>query len=235
MTQTLGDAEAHEVVRGHNRIVRSTMARHRGVEVRALGDGFLLAFDAASDAVACAVAIQSELADLESEGKGSRIPVRIGINTATPIREGDDLVGEAVIVAQRVMTKARPARILIAESAKDQAGPLPAVRYVDRGLYHLKGIERLVRLFEVVWAPEDAVRGQDEAVRIPRAAAVQPPWQTPFVGRDATGIRVPQPDLTAAAGDGSRTVPPGSRRSLRACPRMVAAAAGDTGRLFRPP
>jgi tetratricopeptide (TPR) repeat protein len=185
MTQTLGDAEAHEVVRGHNRIVRSTMARHRGVEVRALGDGFLLAFDAASDAVACAVAIQSELADLESEGKGSRIPVRIGINTATPIREGDDLVGEAVIVAQRVMTKARPARILIAESAKDQAGPLPAVRYVDRGLYHLKGIERLVRLFEVVWAPEDAVRGQDEAVRIPRAAAVQPPWQTPFVGRDA--------------------------------------------------
>ncbi|MHC4244994.1 MAG: AAA family ATPase, partial [Planctomycetota bacterium] len=185
MTQTLGDAEAHELVRGHNRIVRSTIARHGGAEVQALGDGFLLAFHAASDAVACAVAIQSALADVERAGKGPRIRVRIGINTGTPIREGDDLLGEAVIVAQRVTTKARPARILIAESVKDQAGPLPAARYVDRGLHHLKGIERPLRLFEVVWAPEEAVRGQEEGVRIPRAAAVQAPWQTPFIGRDA--------------------------------------------------
>lgn len=54
----LGDRRADELLGAHETIVRTHIARHRGREIHFLGDGFLIVFDRATDAVRCAVAIQ---------------------------------------------------------------------------------------------------------------------------------------------------------------------------------
>ena len=56
--ETLGDLRAHEVVRIHNEIFRQQIAAHRGVEVKALGDSFMIAFSSARRAALCAIAAQ---------------------------------------------------------------------------------------------------------------------------------------------------------------------------------
>jgi class 3 adenylate cyclase len=155
MTQELGDAAAHELLSAHNHIVRAAVKEFRGAEVQALGDGFKLAFGTPRAAISCAVAIQSAFEDLNRERHGSGLAVRIGISIGEPIRQGGDIFGEAVIVAQRVMSRGAPGQILVSRLVMEQAGSMPAVRYIDRGLYHLKGLKQGVQLFEVAWAPRD--------------------------------------------------------------------------------
>ncbi len=62
MAERLGDERWMAVVRRHNGIVRSRVAAHGGTEVKALGDGFMLAFPSPSSAVACAVDVQRAFA-----------------------------------------------------------------------------------------------------------------------------------------------------------------------------
>ncbi|HSR58078.1 MAG TPA: protein kinase, partial [Candidatus Binataceae bacterium] len=54
----LGDARAQEIIRTHNSIVRAQVAAHRGREVKAMGDGFMVVFQSARRALQCAVAVQ---------------------------------------------------------------------------------------------------------------------------------------------------------------------------------
>jgi class 3 adenylate cyclase len=61
LTERLGDKEWMRVLGEHNAIVRDQAARHRGFEVKSQGDGFMLAFASARDAIGCAMEIQREL------------------------------------------------------------------------------------------------------------------------------------------------------------------------------
>jgi class 3 adenylate cyclase len=81
-TTRLGDATA-AFFATHDRIVREQFEAHGGRRVKSTGDGFLALFDSARSAVACALAIQRELAAQEG---GRR--VRIGVN-AGEVREDD--------------------------------------------------------------------------------------------------------------------------------------------------
>jgi class 3 adenylate cyclase len=181
LTEALGDAAARRLLRSHDEIVRREVRGHGGVELQPLGDGFKLAFETARDAVACAVAIQSALAELNRELETPLLSVRIGVNSGEPIRERGDLFGEAVILGQRVMSRASGGRIYATEAARDAAGELPGVRWLERGLYQLKGFERGFRVFEAVWAPEEVIaRAWPGAAAETRDAR----WRgTAFVGR----------------------------------------------------
>ena len=61
-TTRLGDDAAAALFAGHDRIVREQLAAHGGRNVRSTGDGFLVLFDSARSGIACALAIQRELA-----------------------------------------------------------------------------------------------------------------------------------------------------------------------------
>src|SRR5205823_10581007 len=58
-----GDVVAHGILRAHEEVVRSCVSAHDGREVKALGDGFMLAFASVRKALACAQAIQVGLAE----------------------------------------------------------------------------------------------------------------------------------------------------------------------------
>jgi class 3 adenylate cyclase len=57
----LGDDRADELRREHDRLVRQATGAHGGTEVKALGDGFMLVFNAAVEGVCAAEDIQQAI------------------------------------------------------------------------------------------------------------------------------------------------------------------------------
>ncbi|HVC31822.1 MAG TPA: adenylate/guanylate cyclase domain-containing protein, partial [Steroidobacteraceae bacterium] len=77
----LGDVAGQRWLRMHNQILRRQLERYHGLEDKTLGDGFLVTFAGAREAVQCAVAIQRELRDYNLEHSAAPILVRMGLHT----------------------------------------------------------------------------------------------------------------------------------------------------------
>jgi class 3 adenylate cyclase len=153
LSQRLGDSGAQELRRTHNKIVREALARHGGSETKHTGDGIMAAFTSASQAVACAVAIQVALQEdaLDATAQASgQLRVRIGLNAGEPIAEERDLFGTAVDLAARLRDMAEPGEILISDVVRQLVAG-KGFLFNDRGDHALKGFEDPVRVFEVRW------------------------------------------------------------------------------------
>ena len=148
---SLTEGEAHDLVHVHQQIVRECVQAHGGFEVKALGDGFMLVFTSASDAVRCAVAIQQALAERNRHHPEPALLVRIGMNTGDTFRHEKDYFGLAVSMAARVMEKARGGQILMSDLSRDAAGSLPGVEYRLRGRFQMRNFPGRHRLYDVVW------------------------------------------------------------------------------------
>jgi len=151
LLRTLDEDEAHELVHVHSWTVRECVQRKGGFEVKALGDGFMLVFTTARQALRCAVDIQRALAEYNREHPQRPLLVRVGINSGDTFRHGEDYFGLAVSMAARVLAKARGGEILVTDTSRELAGPLDGVEYVERGRFQMKGFAGRQRLYEVVW------------------------------------------------------------------------------------
>ena len=146
MMQRLGDAAGRVLLRRHEEITRSALARHDGVEVKALGDGFMATFGSASRALECAIELQQQLEKAFDTSEPVR--VRMGLNAGEPIEDGGDLFGAAVILAARIAAQAEGGEILIPESVRGLlAGK--GYKFTERGEFTPKGFDEPVRLFNV--------------------------------------------------------------------------------------
>ena len=184
-----GDEQARKVLRVHDEVVRASVERHGGREVKSLGDGLMAAFSSARRAVTCAVDVQCKLAERRS-AEPELLPVRIGLNTGEALEEEGDLFGSAVSAAARICAKARGGEILVSEVVKALTGTLPDASFREKGRFRLKGFDERWRLFEVLWQQAEA----PDPVRFAR---------TPFVGRDAERARLRAALDDAARGRGS--------------------------------
>src|SRR5262249_49489215 len=73
-------------------VLRPTVDRHRGRIVKYIGDGVLIEFAGAVDAVECAVQLQKGMEAANADlPEGRRIRLRIGINLGDVMVEGNDL------------------------------------------------------------------------------------------------------------------------------------------------
>jgi len=151
LLRTLDEDGAHELVHVHSWTVRECVQRKGGFEVKALGDGFMLVFTAARQALRCAVDIQRALAEYNLEHPQRSLLVRVGINSGDTFRHGEDYFGLAVTMAARVVAKARGGQILMTNASRELAGPVDGVEYVERGRFQMKGFAGRQRLYEVVW------------------------------------------------------------------------------------
>jgi class 3 adenylate cyclase/pimeloyl-ACP methyl ester carboxylesterase len=150
LTERLGDAQARDVLRAYERIVREALKSHGGSEVKALGDGFMASFLSATRALECAIAMQRAFAAHNEQQPDAPLRVRIGLNAGEPIAEREDLFGTAVNMAARIAAKAEGGQIL----ASDVVRQLVAGKgflFSDRGDVVLQGFEDPVRLYEVRW------------------------------------------------------------------------------------
>ena len=102
-------------------LIEPLVAEHRGRIVKLMGDGALVEFPSAVDAVECAVAIQKGVSEREAiKPEDRRIAFRIGINIGDIIIEDDDILGDGVNVAARLEALAEPGGICVARNVYNQ-------------------------------------------------------------------------------------------------------------------
>jgi predicted ATPase/DNA-binding SARP family transcriptional activator/class 3 adenylate cyclase len=152
-----GDAFKEALAR-HHALLRRCFGEHDGHVVKEMGDGFLVAFSRAGDALAGAVAGQEALAAPDGEGGEGGWPgavgaprVRMALHTADVSPEGDDYRTLALHHAQRILVAGHGGQILCSDAtATLLRRDLPAgVQLADLGVYRLRGLESPERLFQV--------------------------------------------------------------------------------------
>ena len=151
MGERLGDWAAREIIREHDEIVRRQTKAHGGTEVKSMGDGFMLTFPSAHRGVACAVAIQRDLARYNAQSRKGELQVRIGLCVGEPIQEGSDFFGTSVALASRIAAKAKGGQVLVSDIVHTLVGSNGSFSFDDVGGVKLKGISGTQMLFQVLW------------------------------------------------------------------------------------
>lgn len=159
------------------------VARRGGRIVKLTGDGALIEFPSAVDALSAAIEMQQYM---EGEARGltedRAIRFRIGLHLGDLIVEDEDLFGDGVNVAARLEAEAPPGGILISRTLHEAVDGRIKAQFADLGALLLKNIERPVQTFSVTWSADDW-QPEEEAVhavtddRVPTAAA--PPLALP--------------------------------------------------------
>ena len=108
-------------LKAHRRdVVDPAIAAHKGRIVKTTGDGMLVEFASAVDAVTCAVAVQEKMAERTAEGTEPRIQFRMGLNVGDIIIDGGDIFGDGVNVAARVENECEPGGVCLSDDAYRQ-------------------------------------------------------------------------------------------------------------------
>lgn len=151
MTERLGDLRAREVIRRHNGVVREQLHAYGGYEVELQGDGFLLAFGSARQAVLCAVAIQLAFEQHNTSGADETIRVRIGLHTGEALRDADKFFGKTVILAARIASEASGGEILVSSLLKQLTESTGDIDFGEPREIQPKGIATTVDVHRVEW------------------------------------------------------------------------------------
>ena len=129
----VGDRAWLDLVLRHNRVIRDVTAAHGGSVAETQGDGSMRAFASARRAVACAQAIQRQIAARLSDASPP-IRVRIGIHTGDAIKDSDHFFGTTVHSAARVASQAGGGEILVSNVVHDLVvGATPSFRFAPDG------------------------------------------------------------------------------------------------------
>ncbi len=194
--QRLGDEEGERLRRAHFGLLREAAGMHGGEEVKNLGDGLMVAFVSAVDAVVCAITMQQAVDRARTTGELA-FAVRIGLNVGEPIRDEGDYFGTPVVIAKRLCDAGAPGQILASELVRALIGTRGGFAYRALGAVALKGVADPVPACEVIWEASTEVRvplppllaGEDRGTFVGRSdagAALEAEW----AGVRERGLRV---------------------------------------------
>lgn len=110
------------------------------------GDGILAEFASAVRAVESAAAVQTCMADLNSNSQPAML-FRIGVNVGDVIYDGERLYGDGINIAARLQAIAEPGGICISNKVHEEIQDRVKLAFVDMGDQKLKNISRAVRVF----------------------------------------------------------------------------------------
>ncbi|MFO1060408.1 MAG: adenylate/guanylate cyclase domain-containing protein [Dongiaceae bacterium] len=138
-------------------VVQPLVERHHGRVFKVTGDGVLVEFASAVDAVQCAVALQQAMAAANAAlPEDTRIVLRIGVNLGDVMVSGGDLYGDGVNLAARLEAAAGPGEVLLSAAVQDYVRNKVGFGLEDLGARTLKNIAEPVRVFRVAGLGEGA-------------------------------------------------------------------------------
>jgi adenylate cyclase len=145
------EALALDLLAEHQRRLRPIFLQHGGREIKTIGDGFLVEFTSALQAVRCAIAIQTALVQRNaSEAADRRIQLRIGLHLGdVEVRDGD-VFGDGVNIAARIEPLADAGGICITGPVFDQIRNKIDAPLVRLGQPELKHIQVPIDVYRVV-------------------------------------------------------------------------------------
>lgn len=148
---TLAALRAHRAER-----IEPALARNGGRVIKLAGDGSLIEFGSAVDAVRAAIEFQQAIAETNAGfAEGARVLFRVGVHLGDVVVDGHDLYGDGVNIAARLEGAAPPGGILISRAVQEAVDGRLKAGLKSRGELSLKNIERPITAYEVEWTPDD--------------------------------------------------------------------------------
>jgi adenylate cyclase len=133
-------------------ILNPLVAEHHGRIVKVMGDGVLVEFASAVNAVACAVELQKRMTVANDGTTEERrgIVLRVGINLGDVVVDGSDLYGDGVNIAARLEEMAEPGTVYVSQTVRDHVRNKVGLTFEDLGEQSVKNIAEPVRVYRVV-------------------------------------------------------------------------------------
>ena len=122
-----------------------------------MGDGYLISFPSAIEAVRCAIEIQKTIVEIPA------LNLRIGIHIGDVIQEKDDIIGDGVNIASRIVPIAKPGQICISKSVFESTQGQRDIHAELIGKHTLKGIDDPQELYsiDIIDSMEDSPQSQE--------------------------------------------------------------------------
>jgi adenylate cyclase len=141
---------ALELLDDQRKLVRPVLSKHRGREVKTIGDAFLVEFPSALEAVKCAIEIQSALKQANLQQPADKqIVLRIGIHLGDVIHSERDVAGDAVNVASRIEPLAPPGGICVSAQVQNSVANKIEAQFVNLGSQDLKNVMTPVEVYQI--------------------------------------------------------------------------------------
>ncbi|MEM7068446.1 MAG: GFA family protein [Pseudomonadota bacterium] len=142
-TATLRDMQEHQIS-----LINPLIGQYHGRVVKLMGDGMLVEFQSATEAVKCAISIQRGMISRnENVPETSQIRLRIGINVGEIIVDGEDIYGDGVNIASRLQEQAAPDGVCISSTVFGQIDGHVDHTFEDIGAHQFKNIAKAIRLY----------------------------------------------------------------------------------------
>ena len=120
-------------------LIEPKISEHGGRLIRTSGDGLLVEFGSALDAVRCGIEIQRELSARNAVvNKERRFQMRIGVNAGDVIVDDRDIYGNSVNIAARLETLAAPGELFVTNTVRDQLLGYPDLVFRTEGALGLE-------------------------------------------------------------------------------------------------
>jgi TolB-like protein/class 3 adenylate cyclase/Tfp pilus assembly protein PilF len=187
---TLARLRAHRKQR-----LEPILARYGGRLVKLTGDGALMEFASAVDALSAAIEFQQATEDANrNQPADAAIAFRMGLHIGDLIVDGDDLYGDGVNVAARLEAAAPTGGILVSRTVHEAVAGRLKTTFEDLGELSLKNIDRPVRGYRVAWDAADWPTAADAPSK-----AVSGPAPTPASALASAPPALAQPDKPSIA------------------------------------
>jgi adenylate cyclase len=141
---------ALELLEEHNQLLRPIFAKYHGQEIKTIGDSFLVEFASALQAVRCALEIQETLqVRNESAPRERSIQIRFGVHLGDVEHRANDIFGDGVNIASRIVTMSEQSGIRISEDVYRQIRNKIEASITSLGRHQLKGIREPIEVYEI--------------------------------------------------------------------------------------
>ncbi|MEZ5832497.1 MAG: adenylate/guanylate cyclase domain-containing protein [Dongiaceae bacterium] len=154
-------------------VLEPLVARHGGRIFKVTGDGVLVEFTSAVDAVQCAVDLQRAMATANADLPPVRhIVLRVGVNLGDVMVEGSDLYGDGVNISARLERIAEPGEVLISGATFDHVRNKVDTGFEGLGAQTLKNIAEPVRVYRAAGMPRTSAATPERRYEKPSIAVL---------------------------------------------------------------
>lgn len=164
--EKLGDTLAQNLIGTCISLLADITRQHKGTVIKTIGDEIMCTFPTANDAVEAAKEMHQELEQITVPDHPSFTPpnIYVGIQAGPVVKEENDVFGDAVNVAARMVSLAKQRQILTTKEVFSQVSPenQEASRRIDRTT--IKGKSGTIDIYEVVWEQHDVTVMLDDSL-----------------------------------------------------------------------
>ena len=169
----MNEALALTLLEEQRQLLRPVFARHAGREVKTIGDGFLVEFPSALEAVRCAMEIQQQMHKRNQSVPSERkILLRVAVHLGDVEHRDGDVYGDAVNIASRIQSLADPGGICITQQVFDHVRNNDEFRTLSLGQNQLKNVQIPMMVYKVLPSTGGPRLTKSDALEPRRVAAL---------------------------------------------------------------